>query len=271
MENKSEHRAVSIPGARSMEALPARVPTSRALGFPRARGSGATPVPRSTRLAAALALLAAALVGCESFVQGNGVYQEERRPDPGPFTGVHVESGIEASVTAGVTDRSVTVSGDANVVPYIEVQVQNDAGLQVLHVFISKPFVGTIPPRAVIEVPSLEYALATESSRVSGRSLAATSFHVVGDDGGNVVLEGAALPAGQSLDVRLGNGATLNATAYGVSDGAVVQLSGGSVAKIHSDGPVSGTVRGGSLLDNLHGTGGCAQVVVDGSSTLSCQ
>lgn len=229
-------------------------------------------MPRSTRrLGLALALAAGALAACEPFLQGNGVYREERRPDVGPFTGVHVESGIDAAVTAGVADRSVTVSGDDNVVPYIETEVRTDSGLQVLHVWVSKAFVGTIPPRAVIEVPSLEYAFATQSSRVSGKSLAASSFEVVADQSSTVVLEGAAVPAGESLDVRLATGAVLSATAYAVSGGAEVQLSGGSVARIRSDGPVSGTVTGGSVLENLQGTGSCAGVTADGNSTLSCR
>lgn len=271
MEISSQHRTVLVPRAGWMEALPARGPTSRALGFPSARLPGATPVPRSTRLlAAALALVAGALAACEPFVQGNGVYREERR-DVGPFTGVHVESGVEATVAAGVTDQSVTVSGDANVVPYIMAEVRTESGLQVLHVWISKAFVGAIPPRAVIEVPSLQYAFATQSSRVNGKSLAAASFEVVADQGSNVVLEGAVLPAGESIDVRLATGAVLNATAYGVSAGAEVQLSGGSIARLHSDGSVSGTVTGGSLLENLQGAGSCAAVAVDGTSTLSCR
>jgi putative autotransporter adhesin-like protein len=271
MQISSEHRSLLLPRAGAVEALPARVTTSRALGFPCSRIAGATPVPRSTRrLAIALALLACGLAACEPFVQGNGVFREERRADPGPFTGIHVESGVEATVTAGVADRSVTVSGDANVVPYIQTEVRTDSGRQVLHVWISKAFVGTIPPRAIVEVPALEFALATQSSRVNGKSLAASSFEVVADQGGNVVLEGAALPAGDSIDVRLATGAILNATAYGVSEGASVQLSGGSVARLRCDGPVSGNVTGGSQLENLQGSGSCAAVVVDGNSTLSC-
>ena len=255
-----------------MEALAARAPTFRALGISCARGPGATPVPRSgRRLALALAVLSCSLVACEPYVQGNGVYREEQRSDPGPFTGIRVESGIEATVTAGAAARSVTVSGDANVVPYIETEVRTDSGQQVLHVWISKAFIGTIPPRAVVEVPSLEYASATEAARITAKGVAAAAFEVVADQGASLALQGAALPAGESIDARLSSGAALDASAYGVSVGAGVQLSGSSVAKLDCDGPVTGTVTGGSRLDNLAGAGSCSGVTADGSSTLSCR
>jgi hypothetical protein len=273
MQISNERRSLLLLRGGAMEALPARGPTSAALGFPPSRVPAATRVPRSTRrlaLGLALAFLAGGLAACEPVVQGNGVYREERR-SVAPFTGIHVESGIEAAVTAGIADRSVVVSGDANVVPYIETEVQNDSGRQVLHLSISRAFVGTIAPRAVVEVPLLDYAFATESARVSGKSLAARAFQVVAEQGSSVVLQGAAAPAGESIDVRLATGANLNATSYGVSGGAAVQLSGGSTARLHSDGPVSGTVAGGSLLENLQGTGSCAAVAVDGTSTLSCR
>jgi putative autotransporter adhesin-like protein len=268
---QGEHRGVPRRSAHGMEAHAARAPTSHALGFPRARGPGATPVPRSgRRLALALAVLSSFLAACQPYVQGDGVYREERRPDPGPFTGVVVESGIAASITAGAGDRSVTVSGDANVVPYIETEVHTDSGRQVLHVWISKAFIGTIPPRAVVEVPSLEYASATESSRIAAKGVAAAAFEAVADRGASLVLEGAATSAGESIDVRLATGAVLDASAYGVSGGASVQLSGGSVAKLECDGPVTGTVTGGSELDNLAGAGSCGGVSTDGSSKIAC-
>ncbi len=263
-------RGVRRSGNDDGQADAARAPTSSALGFPSARGGGATGVPRSAGGLAAVLVLLAALGGCDPYVQGNGVYAEEQRPDPGDFTGIHVESGVEAIVTAGASARSVTVSGDANVVPYIETQVQSDGGRRVLHVWISRAFSGTIPPRAWVEVPVLEYAAATEGARITAKAVAAPAFEVVADDGASVVLEGAAAPAGDSIDVTLGSRAVLNAGAYEVSGGASVALSGASSAKLHSDGPVSGTVSGGSQLDNLLGAGDCTAVAADGTSKLSC-
>jgi putative autotransporter adhesin-like protein len=269
---QGEHRGVPRRSAHGMEAHAARAPTSHALGFPRARGPGATPVPRSgRRLALALAVVSCSLVACEPYVQGNGVYREEQRPDPGPFTGIRVQNGIAATVTAGAAARSVTVSGDANVVAYIETEVRTDSGRQVLHVWMSTAFIGTIPPRAVIEVPSLEYASATDASRIAAKGVAAAAFEAVADEGASLVLQGAALPAGESIDVRLSSGAVLDASAYGVSGGAAVQLSDGSSAKLDCDGPVTGTVTGGSQLDNLAGAGSCSGVSADGSSKLSCR
>lgn len=54
-----------------------------------------------------------------------------------------------------------------------------------------------------------------------------------------------------------------------VSEGAEVSLRGGSSARVHSDGPVTGTVAG-STLDDLPGTGTCAGVAADGASTVRC-
>ena len=262
-----------IPGVPpgGMEAITARSPTSSALTFPSIRGALATPLPRSARrLALRAAICLAALAGCEPYVQGNGVYFQEQRPDPGPFTGVHVESGVEVGVEAGAAARRVVVSGDSNVVPYIETEVRTDAGRQVLHVRISRAFAGTIPPRAAIEVPVLEYAFATDHSKIGARKLAAASFQVSAEGGSSVSLEGLAAPAGASIDVQLATRAHLDASGYVVSSGASVELTGASIAKLHSDGPVSGTVSGGSELDNLQGTGGCSAVVADGSSTVRC-
>lgn len=224
---------------------------------------------RSARCLAAAAVLAGALAGCEPYVQGNGVYHQEQRPI-GAFTGVHVGSGIEATVTAGAPSGSVTVSGDANVVPYIEAQVRTEAGREVLFLQVSRVFSGTIPPRAVIETPALEYAFATEGAKVTAKRVAGAAFEVVADRGSNVVLEGAGNPAGESIDVRLGTGALLNASAY-VSGGATVQLSGGSIARLHSDGAVNGTVTGGSLVENVLGAGSCAGIMSDGTSRLNCR
>jgi len=265
-----EHRAIPRPTDGAMEASLARPRTSSALGTSSACGARATPLPRSTRVGGTLVLLAGLLAGCQPYVQGNGVYLEERRSNVASFAGLHVESGVEVTVTAGAAVQSVTVSGDANVVPFIETQVQTDGGRQVLHVWISTAFGGTIPPRAVVEVPSFEYVLATEASRVNAKKVAATSFVVVADQGSNVVLEGAAAPAGESMDVKLSTRALLDATAYAVSRTASVDLTSASIARLHSDGPVTGTVTGGSQLDNLHGTGSCSAVVVDGTSTVRC-
>lgn len=255
-----------------MEGAAARAPTSPALRSPSRCVGAATRVPRSTRrLTAVLAVLTGALAACDPYVQGSGVYRVEQRPDVGPFTGVRVESSVEATVTAGVPTPTVAVSGDANVVPYIETAVETDGDRRVLHVWVSKPFSGTIPPGVAIELPSLEHAAATGSSKILATKLAAPSLEVDADQGSSVILEGAATPGGARIEVRLGSGAALDATAYDVSGGAFVQLSGASSARLRCDGPVIGTVGGASQLDNLQGTGSCAAVVSDSTSKLSCR
>lgn len=239
---------------------------------PGGRGAGATPLPRSAHRVATWALLAAALAGCDPYVQGNGVYLEERRSGLAPFVGLHLEDGIEATVTAHAEAQGVLVSGDANVVPYIRTEVQVDGGRAVLHVFISQQFGRTIPPRAAIEAPAFEYVLATQGSRAHVRDAATPSFTVVADQGSTLDLAGpGGVAAGESISVELASGAVLDATFYPVSQSASVELSGASIARLHSDGPVTGTVANASELDNLSGTGDCAAVVRDETSKVRCR
>jgi hypothetical protein len=266
------HEHPQIPAA-PVEACAARARTSSALGDPRPRVTGATAGARgSHRLTgAALLCLAAGLAGCEPYVQGNGVYYEEQRQGLGAFTGVAVDSGIQASVTAGAAATAVTVSGDANVVPHLETQVRTDGERQVLHVWISTNFSGTIPPRAVVQLPVLAYAAATRAARIDGRQLGASGLEVDADRASAIVLQGATSTAADAMDVKLASGATLDATGYAVSGPTTVDLSGGSVARLHADGPVTGTVKDTSQLDDTAGAGSCAGVTADATAKVTCR
>lgn len=255
-----------------MEALGAGVPTSSALSSPSTCSGRATPLARSVLRSGAAALLALGLAACDTFVQGNGIYYEEYRDDVAPFVGLHVEDGIQATVTAQAAAQRVLVSGDATVVPYIHTEVKMDGGRPVLHVFIPEPFDKTIPPATVIEVPSFEYVVATQGARVRVGNAGTAIFTVVADQGSAIQLSGRSGvdPAGETIEVELASGAVLDATRYPVSNTAAVDLSGASAARLHSDGPVTGTVANASLLDNLYGTGHCAGVSKDDTSTVTC-
>lgn len=220
----------------------------------------------------AFGLLAASLAGCEPFVEGNGVYREESRPGLAPFVGLHVESGVEVTLTAGAAAQSVGVSGDANLLPYIHTEVHGEGGRSVLHVYVSATFSGTYRPRAVVEVPAVEYTLVREASKAVVKKASAEWFTAVADQGSTIVLSGASAdaPAGATLEALLAGGSLLVATEYTVSEGASVDLRGGSTARIRSDGPVSGTVAGGSELDNESALGTCEAVASDGTSTVRC-
>ncbi len=273
MAIRREHRGVPRPLAGGMEGFVAGGNTSSAVDPPSGRCNGATPLPRSAHCLAACSLVALALAGCDPYVQGNGVYLEERRPGLAPFVGLHVEDGIEATVTAGTPAQDVLVSGDANVVAYIRTQVEMDGGRSVLHVFVSEQFGKTIPPRVVIDVPTFEYVLATQGSRAHVRNAATPAFRVIADQGSALDLAGAngSVAAGESISVELASGAVLDAASYPVSQSASVALSGASLARLRSDGPVTGTVANASELDNLLGSGDCSGVVADQASRVRCR
>lgn len=266
-----ERRGVPRPTAGGVEASGAGAPTSSSLSSPSTCGVRATLLARVLR-SGAVGLLALALGGCDTLVQGNGVYFEEVREDVGPFVGLRVEDGIQATVTAQTAAQRVLVSGDANVVRIIRTEVEVGAGRPVLHVFIQETFERTIPPAVVVEVPSFEYVSATQGSRIRVGNAGTDIFTVVADQGSAVQLLGKddVDPAGETIEVEIASGAVLDATRYPVSATASVALSGASAAKLHSDGPVTGTVANASRLENLYGTGHCALVSKDDTSTVSC-
>jgi hypothetical protein len=100
---------------------------------------------------------------------------------------------------------------------------------------------------------------------VEASEIAADRFTVEAHEGSQVKLVGAA----DSIEVTLASGGRLDARGFHV-DGAEVALSGASLAQLCSDGPVTGTVVGSSVLDNLLGEGTCAGVSSDPTSQLHC-
>jgi hypothetical protein len=241
-----------------------------ALVDPRRRGAGATALPRSAHRLAMLALAAVALA-CDPYVQGNGVYREVERT-PGPFAGVHVEDGIEA--TATVSDGAATtvrVSGDANVLDYVETEVQRvDVGgesVDVLHVSVDEPSGGyapTIPIRAVILMPALRYLDAREFSRIEARDVAAPALVVGAAGGSEVEVKG---PGGTTLRATLAD-ANGDLGGWPVQD-AVVMLTGRSMLDLSASGALSGEAHDTSTLNNLVPAATCALAVFD-AATASC-
>jgi hypothetical protein len=233
--------------------------TCAALGSSRIRGADAT-IARDRcagRSAAALAVLAAvaALAGCDPRQTGNGVYAE-KTVHVAPFTGIHVQDGIDAVVTVSSTaTQSVVVTGDQNIVEEniqtrVDAEGVGSAAIAVLHVWASPSFTPVIPPRVVIRRPTL--------AAVRGGD--GVVIEVTTPTGAN---DGAS-PRREVLD-----GATLSARQYPTA-GAVVDLEGRSTAQLHSDGPVTGTVSAGSHLDNTHGAGGCGGVATGGTGNVVC-
>jgi hypothetical protein len=74
---------------------------------------------------------------------------------------------------------------------------------------------------------------------------------------------------GGTIDV-VASDASVNAQGYPVSAGATVDLSSSARTWLHSDGPVTGTVRAGCALDNSVAAGSCAGLTLEGAPTIVC-
>ncbi len=274
MRFSSKTSPIPRPVSRRGEVGVGDATTGTALGTPRDRGVGITACRGQSRapvLAAAAAALALAL-GCNPYVQGNGVYNEETRTVNGPFVGIHIQDGVSAYITSGGA-QSVKVSGDANLVPYIDTILESEmvgtTSTPVLHVWVdlSGGYSSTIPPQVAVSVPSFSYVRAEGSSPVQVKQASASVFTVKEKDSARVELIGT---GGLDLiDATLTDDASLDATAY-PTGGASVDLSGRSTAKLHSNGPVTGRVLNDAVLNNLLGTGDCAGVTASPSATVSC-
>jgi hypothetical protein len=257
--------------------------TGTALGGLRDRGAPITACrgpsfARGLAAAAALALVA----GCNPYVQGNGVYAEEDRTGTvGEFAGLQIESGdirggdrLSAVVTSGEA-RSVRVTGDANLVREIVTEVESEfvgtTTIQVLHVRISleDQYDPTIGLQVAISIPSFSFVRAEGASTVQVKRAGAPVFTVDASGSSSVTVTGAEGHIGDLIDATLANDTLLDATNYPTAR-ARVDLSGKGTAKLHSNGPVTGTAANDSLLDNLLGTGDCNGVVVSGSATKLC-
>ncbi len=215
------------------------------------------------RLAAALAL--AALAGCNPTITGDGVLGEQDFT-VGPFTGVHVGLGIEATVTAGASPQSVRLLGDENVLPFIGVTVSGNVLTTTLH--DTGSVTSQHPLQLVVAVPSLDAVTADGVAASSGvqtlvtaSGVAAPSLAVAATGGGQVVVAGA---GGSAETVTLSGGATYDGSAYPAA-AAAVDLSGGSQARLEVSGVVSGNVSGQSAV-LVSGGGLCTATVGAGSS-----
>jgi hypothetical protein len=245
-------RALSRPG-------PASAPGARRL-------LRATP---SRRWAPLAAVAAAALVACDPYVQGNGVfYQEDRSAGLAAFVGIDVGDGIRVTATETSASSSpaqtVVVSADANVVQWIKTEVRQETirgvPTAVLHLFVdTKGFVSDNPLRAAVAVNGLRYLRATEASRVEASFAAVPHFVLDVAGGADVTFRG---PGGASLDANLDTGFA-HATGYPVNE-AQVALAGGSHLELHA-AVATGTADAVSRIDNVGGV--CA---VSGTLDLHC-
>jgi hypothetical protein len=214
---------------------------------------------------------ALAASGCRPYVEGNCVSGSETRTLEATFEGVRVENAIHATVTAGVAQPRLVVSGDANLLSYIRTKIEADSGSvpsNVLHLWIEVPggtFSPCVPPTAVLDAGELRYIGADGDSDVDASGVATRTLSVGATAKSIVTVTGA---GGERIQVEVSD-ARVDASTYPVSLGADVTLTGGGRASLHSDGPVTGTVAAGCTLQNF-GSDACVAVVPQSGATVVC-
>lgn len=198
-----------------------------------------------------LALTLGPVTGCESYVHGNGVFGEDTRSVPA-FDGVSIGLGIVATVRAGATDRSVTLSGDQNVLQYIDTEVSDG----VLKTSLSgiDGFDSVHQIQLVIATPELVLVKAWGDSNVTATSIDAASFTAVVSEGSEVTLSSDSVVA-THLTLTASGTSTVSSVGYEALD-ATVNLSGGSHADVLVTGTVAGSLSEGSTV-TVHGGGSC--------------
>lgn len=225
----------------------------------------------SRHLRLGLLPLLAALAGCSSFVEGNGVYAERvlsAGPDLPEFHGVSIGfpgdvdvSGhpLVASVYASAEVRRVVLSGDENVIDHIKVGV--DANGRLVTTIDVDGYSSVHPPQLLVNAPGLRGADATGGAVVTVHDAPAGVFSVLLSDRGRVVLDGA--PGGQ-LGASLVGGAELDASAYPVRT-AILTLAGASTATVWPEQPVTGSADERSTV-LVKGSAGCDMALSGGST-----
>jgi hypothetical protein len=203
-----------------------------------------------------------ALAACHGDVQGNGVPGTEQR-GVGPFDEVEVRVGIEAAVTAGATAQALALTGDSNLLEFVETVVEGTT----LKVRLGRPIDPIVPLRLTVQATALHRVKATEASILeiagAGSGEAGFSFEVEASGRSNVHLAG---PGGHRLQVNLSGGAGLDASGYPVAE-ANLLLTGGAQLLIHASGdPVGSASDHGSVVE-VSGGGTCAALVLAGGAT----
>jgi hypothetical protein len=199
-----------------------------------------------------IALTLGPVTGCESYVHGNGVFGEDTRSVPA-FDGVSIGLGIVATVRAGATDRSVTLSGDENVLQYIETDVSDGVLKTSLSGIDGYDTVHQV--QLVIATPELVYVKAWGDSNVTATSIEAASFTAIASEGSSVTLASDSAVA-TTLALTGSGTSTISAVDYEALDATVI-LSGGSHAAVFVSGTVAGSLSEGSTVA-VYGGGSCS-------------
>jgi hypothetical protein len=207
-----------------------------------------------------------ALAACHAQVEGNGQPGTEQRT-VGPFDEIEVGIGVETAVTANAAAQTLSLSGDSNLLQYIQTLVEGTVLKVRLHgVDRIDPI---IPLRFTVQATALHRLKASEASilEVSGAGSGAPgfSFEVEASGRSNIHLAG---PGGHQLLVNLSGGAGLDATGYPVAE-ANVLVSGGSQLRLHATGDPVGSASDARTSVVISGGGTCAGLVLAGGASCS--
>lgn len=188
------------------------------------------------------------------------------------FDGVRVQAGLHADVTAGATQPRLVVSGDANLIEkYFRYALEEDPGsvpATVLRVWIEVPggdFGTCIPPAVALDARQLSFIGAEGDSHVEVSGLAVQTLAIQAKERSDVTVAGT---GGGRLQV-IADRAFVHAASYPVSEGAVVNLASASLAEVHANGPVTGSVAADCTLTN-NGAGACAPDLGAPGAKITC-
>ncbi len=227
-----------------------------------------------SRLAAAS--LALTLLGCGGIVIGNGKL-ETRTVEVPAFSTLDVSSAIDVDATIG--PRSISITADENVLPFIESFVRD--GALVLRVrdglMIDRSTV-----RAVVSNDRYEGVSASGASRVTApmtpvptlrlEASGASTLRVSGIESTSVRLEASGASTitlgGQATSASLGASGASNVNGVGLFlEAATVDVSGASTVRARTSKSISGDVSGASTLE-VSGAPGQLNVIATGASTV---
>ena len=212
-----------------------------------------------------IALLAAGSLvsSCMEIIKGSGDLVEETRTENVAYTGIIVESGIIVEFSASLADDEVVVSGDSNILPYLETYVRS--GSLVIkyknrtNIKERSNTVVTLP-----EIATLRYIRASGASSVTGDHFTESGTIDIKCSGASVVtMRGNC----QNLNIESSGGSKIKIT--GNSDNADIEGSGSSVIEVvGSTNDVDIELSGSSKLINYSLTAVDVDCDLSGSSTV---
>ena len=158
-----------------------------------------------------------------NIVTDSGYQMDEDRIIASEYSGISVESGIIVEFSNDMPSDNVEVSGDSNILPYVQTYV-NSSGVLVIkyknRVNIRSKIWTTV---TIPEIINLKSVSASGGARVRGHyEINSSNLKIDGSGGANIALEGIF----KTLDIEGSGGAKINIV--GDAEKCIIDLSGGS-------------------------------------------